>query len=717
MIRYYILFVVSGFCSILYELVWLRIAMAQFSVTTAYVSVVLSTFMLGLGLGSWIAGRYAGAHAPSASTALRLYAATELLIGISALAVPLELRWGRSILHSLAQDSLLSPGAYYAVSGIWTALSLAPWCACMGATFPLAIAAIRRSHPRESARSFSYLYLANLSGGILGSFFPLLLIEAFGFTGASKAALSLNLALAASAFALSRRAWPAAAKEAPRRDAAPAPASESRTIPALLLATGLTTMGSEVIWVRLLTPYLGTVVYAFAGILGSYLAATFLGSRLYRMSKAYERLPKGAWLAILGLTALLPLIACDPRREFPALLRLAIAVVPFSAAAGFLTPLLLDRFSRGDPGRAGRGYAINIVGCVAGPLVSGFVLLPLFGEPVSLLLLAAPWILLGWFARDPVSGRRRPAVNWTSAAAAATALILVLFTRSYEWKFKPRVVRRDHTATVVAYGATREDKRLLVNGVGITSLTPITKMMAHLPLAFLPRAPQAGLVICFGMGTTHRSVLSWGIRSTAVELAPSVPALFSYFHSDGALLLASPLSRVVIDDGRFYLERTRETYDVIVVDPPPPVEAAASSLLYSREFYAAAKARLRPGGIVQQWVPGADAVAQAAIARTLRESFPFVRVFQSVENWGYHFLATESPFPAASAAELAARLPARAAADLVEWGPASTAERQFAQVLSREVPPEDLIRRNPGVPAVADDRPINEYYLMRTLFR
>ena len=49
-------FFLSGFCSILYELVWLRLTMAQFGVTTALTSIVLSMFMTGLGLGSWGAG-------------------------------------------------------------------------------------------------------------------------------------------------------------------------------------------------------------------------------------------------------------------------------------------------------------------------------------------------------------------------------------------------------------------------------------------------------------------------------------------------------------------------------------------------------------------------------------------------------------------------------------------------------------------------------------
>src|SRR6266481_6131135 len=86
-------FVISGFCSLVYEIVWLRLSMASFGVTTAMVSIVLSMFMAGLGLGSWLAG-VAVRRLPrrTASTALRLYALAELLVGVSALLVPCQLK-------------------------------------------------------------------------------------------------------------------------------------------------------------------------------------------------------------------------------------------------------------------------------------------------------------------------------------------------------------------------------------------------------------------------------------------------------------------------------------------------------------------------------------------------------------------------------------------------------------------------------------------------
>ena len=74
------------------------------------------------------------------------------------------------------------------------------------------------------------------------------------------------------------------------------------------------------------------------------------------------------------------------------------------------------------------------------------------------------------------------------------------------------------------------------------------------------------------------------------------------------------------------------------------------------------------------------------------------------------------PWPAMSSAVLASRVPRAAAADFMEWGPRSTLREQFDVVLSRELSMDELLKRAPRAPALEDDRPINEYFLLRRLF-
>ena len=711
---FFVFFFVSGFCSVLCELIWLRLSMAQFGVTTALTSIVLSVFMAGLGAGSWFAGSLVRRYGDRITfPPLRLYAVLELLIGLSALVVPAELVWGHRLLESLADRAAVSSAAYYLISGVWLAATMVPFCACMGATIPVAMFAIRKRQQAGDRRSFSFLYLANVLGAVLGSFLPLLLIEPYGFHKTLRIGAVLNVAIAVSAFVVTLASRPVQPRVSSPSDTVFGPTDSHRSALVLLFTTGLATMGMELIWIRLFTPYIGPVVYSFGMILVAYLLATFAGSQIYRYwSRTRTAESRLTWIS-LALLGMLPLLTADVRVPLHLVARVFLGVMPFAGMIGFLTPMLVDRWSGGDPDRAGRAYAVNVVGCIVGPLVCGFVLLPLVGEHWSVLLLALPWFAMAF----PI--RRAPGFQPFSRAAAygilAQALVVLLATKDFETQFPVRRVLRDSTATVIAQGEGMQ-RRLLVNGMGMTKLTPITKMMAHLTLASLDHTPHSALIICFGMGTTYRSVVAWNISGTAVELVPSVPKLFSYYHADAAEVMASPLAHVVIDDGRRFLERSPAKYDAIIVDPPPPVQTAGSSLLYSQDFYAVAKQRLEPGGILQQWLPEADDPTQAAVARAIKNSFPYVRVFRGIEGWGWHFLASERPIPIRTAAELVARMPPGAVSDMMEWGPAPSPEEQVNLLLSHQSSTDAVIALSPATATLTDDRPINEYFLLRTPF-
>jgi predicted membrane-bound spermidine synthase len=547
-----------------------------------------------------------------------------------------------------------------------------------------------------------------------------LLIELLGFRRTLRVGFLCNCSVALGASLLSRMPGKVAMAETGVPDVEPVATSERRdSLLPLLFLTGLTSMGMEVVWVRQFTPYLGTVVYAFALILAVYLGATFIGSIIYRMwseRQGVERRESNVFWTLLALSALFSLVTSSPGNPLAHNTRVILGIAPFSGLLGFLTPMLVDRYSGGNPSKAGRAYAVNVLGCLFGPLLAGFFLLPYMSERWALIVLALPWLVVGvepLWRRSPLTRVERSAVY----SLLPLACVLIFAGKGYDESYAQRQVLRDSTATVIATGSGM-GKQLLVNGYGMTGLGSITKMMAHLPLAFLDRPPQDALDICFGMGTTFRSLLSWKIHTTAVELVPSVPKFFGYFHGNGPELLRSPLAQVIIDDGRRYLERNPQQYDVITIDPPPPVEAAGSSMLYSEEFYAAARKRLRRGGILAQWLPAGDKEDLAAVARALQNSFPYVRVFRWGSRSGYHFLASEQPFPQLTAAELQRRMPPDGALDLAEWaspseGSEDVARATYARLLQGEISIDSMIQQSPTTPALSDDRPINEYFLLR----
>lgn len=718
--RYFVFFLLSGFAGLVYETVWLRLAMAEFGVTAISLSIVLSVFMVGLALGSWLVARFGSRLAPlDARRAALLYAAAELAIAAAGFFVPEAFHaLGAAMARGLRGSG---PWAWHGVELVAVGIALLPACTAMGATLPLGVFALEREG--TPARRFSRLYVANVLGAVLGTLSSaFVFIELWGFRGTLRLAAAANLLVAALCAGLARKGASDRVPEALE------PAGQPDPEPLLLVAlffSGFCSMGLEVVWTRLYPPFVGTFVYSFASILAVYLASTFAGAAIYRALRPSGSPLRPAFWALVAVAASAPLLATDwahfaqlrsfdesgeHRFALGSLLRVVLGVAPVSLALGFLTPHLVDRWSGGEARRTALAYAVNTLGCIIGPLLAGFALLPLMSERTALVLLCLPWLALG-IGRLP-----QPALRRILPVAAASAVLAsaALFTSGLEGALGARQVLRDHTATSFASGQGR-DKHLLVNSVGMTILTPITKAMAHLPLAALGRAPANALVICFGMGTTFRSARSWGIPTTAVELVPGVPRLFGYFHADAAQVLAADGARIVIDDGRRYLDATAETFDVVILDPPPPVQAASSSLLYAREFYQKARAHMAPDGILAQWVPGADLTTLQAMTSALSEEFAHVRAFPGFE-FGAHLIASSRPIVFPPASVLAARLPPAAQADFVEWGPGRTAEEQFQLLLRRELSISELTALFTRVPALSDDRPINEYDLLRTRF-
>lgn len=720
----FLLFFVSGLCALAYQVVWLRLAFASFGIITPVMSVVISVFMLGLALGSWGAGRWISTWTRRTGlSAIYFYAGAELIIGASAFAVPSLFRSGQALLLPLGEmDSL----AYLSYSALVLAASMLPWCIAMGVTFPLVMAFVKEVDRAEST-GFSFLYLANVLGAMTGTALTaVVLIELLGFRATLWAAAAANFSIAAVGVYLGlRHPLPdrsTALEVAPPGDSAHAAATRLSRREALLLLsvlflTGFCSMGAEVVWIRSFTPVLGTQVYSFALVLFCYLLATSVGSLAYRLQLARGTQASTAGLvACLAIAAWLPIVLADGRLGTNGLAIVA-TILPFCALLGYLTPKLVDEYSGGAPRGGGRAYAVNVLGSILGPLFASYLLLPALGARLGLALLALPFPLLIWAYRALPTPRIA-----TKLAAALASLVLLLcsllVSRSLEeGPYAIYEIRRDHTATVISAGTGR-NKQLLVNGWGMTLLLPVTKVMAHLPLGLLEHEPESAAVICLGMGTTFRSLMTWDIDVTAIELVESVRDAFPYYFENAAELLRDPRGRIVVDDGRRFLQRADTRFDVVTIDPAPPVEAAGSSLLYSSDFYEVVKSRLAPGGILQQWFPGRDFLILRAVARSLSETFPYVRAFKAGRQaWGYHFVASMEPIEIPSPAAFLARMPEAARADLVEWNEGGMQDAQgFVEtILSNEVDIAALLHPDPRV-VIEDDRPFNEYYLLRRAF-
>jgi spermidine synthase len=736
--RYEILslfFFFSGFCALLYQLVFLRLAFSAFGVITPVVSLVLSIFMCGLGLGAWLGGKAIGPlKARTRTTALVWYGLAEIFIGLSAFAVPASFSLSEKILLTAGESNSLQ---YLLLTAFCLAISLLPWTLIMGTTFVLGMAFLRE-FPEPNKRTFGLLYAANVCGAVVGTCCTaFVLIEIFGFHGTLYVGAVLNFLIGAAALTLGLQIKSPAISTAVNSVTGSDDASVSASLTSklkhscfltyfILFSTGFATMAMEVVWMRAFTKLLGNQVYSFATLLVVYLFSTTIGCLLYKEDSVKKSIRESKDILLwAALFAFFPVIASDPRLHMPGLLAVTFAVLPFSGVIGYLTPMLIDDFAQGDEELAGRAYAMNVVGCVLGPLVSGYILLPMFGCKLSLILLAVPFALFAFY---------QTTVEKTSRSAIFAVACVALLSGSFacaSWedaamlppeisRKNPPRVENDYVATTMAFGEGFA-RQLTVNGFSMTNLEPSTKFMAHLPLIFCAK-PKSVLVICFGMGTSFRSALSWDIPTTVIDLVPGVPKMFSYFYDDTEKVLKDKNAKVIVDDGRRYLSRMNEKFDVITVDPPQPLAVAGSSLLYSREFYALCKAHLNEGGIVQEYLPIVkdSKIVTSAVLRSMSKSFKYVKLYKLLGGWGYHLFASNTPFPVLTPEQMVAKLTTRELNDFSEFEGTPDKKvgllRDIQTVLNQEENTNDILALTPDHLVMSDDRPLNEYWLMRTIF-
>jgi len=277
----------------------------------------------------------------------------------------------------------------------------------------------------------------------------------------------------------------------------------------------------------------------------------------------------------------------------------------------------------------------------------------------------------------------------------------------------------DELATVDTVGGPAKDRRLLIGGVGVTSLTVDTKLMGYLSKALRPQARDF-LVIAFGMGSTYRSALELGMRTDAVELSPTVPSRMPVFFPDASSYLHHANGRVITSDGRNYVRLARDRYDLVAVDPAPPIESAGSVVLYTREFLTEGKARLRPGGVFLLWVPYALPMDDLkAHVRTFHNVFPHVSLMLSPGGHGMFMFGSEAPLQFTDQGILQVLGNPAAMRDLADSPdyPPTDGLGWVRAVRHAEWLADERVTAftGPG-PEITDDRPRSEYFLWRRAF-
>ena len=686
----YLCFFLSGISGLIYQIVWVRMFGNLFGNTVHSASMVVAVFMLGLGVGSYIVGRWADRlFAVRPASLLRVFGYCEIAIAAMGMGLALllpHLDWISAAASAYTTDDrgwfVLSAGSH-AARATCAILLLTPITILMGGTLTLLIRSLVGTRVASDTWRIAILYGVNTAGAAAGAFLAdFVLVPAVGLRGTQLAALGFNLAAAVGALLLARR-YEGSGREhvAVPRQSVPALAPTWSGTPVLvavaLALSGFAALGFEILWFRHFTVLLGgfravfalLVVVILAGIAtGSLIGARLLHRREHPVHTATVR----SWLmvaqALFVVTSLAGLVHADAdaiRQTIAAAaasvgggdappgmlaqvwfnagpILLAVAAPALLMGLGFpLANAIVQRESEVVGRRAGMLYLANTLGAVCGSLVTGFLLLPVLGIQASAAVLATAASLTVvplWMAASPLATRVLIGSGLAAAAALAAWLVLpgnYLVSRTFA---VPRegtrllAVSEGLTEVIAVTEAPRAGRTLFTNGHPMSSNELLAqrymRALAHIPLISMDR-PQAALVIGFGVGNTvHAATLHPTVqRVDVVDLSRHVLEHAHYFEATNAGALSHPRVRVHINDGRQHLlMRDGIDYDLITLEPPPIVHAGVAAL-YSREFYSLARNRLKPGGYLSQWLP----VSQVPPATALGMVRAFLDVFpQSV---------------------------------------------------------------------------------------
>ena len=669
-----LLFIGSGCAALIYEVVWFQLLQLSVGSSAVSLGILLGTFMGGMCLGSFLLPRFVS----SRYHPLRVYASLELGIGLFGLLVLIVVPLIGGFYTTIAGTGQASLFLRAIVAGI----CLLPPTILMGATLP-AIARWVRTSPTGVAW-LGYFYGGNITGAVAGSVLAgFYLLRVYDMPMATYVAVALNVIVALLGLAIAR-VTAYSPVDVALAQAAGSP--ESRLVYIAIALSGLTALGAEVVWTRVLSLLFGATTYAFSLILAVFLVGLGIGSTIGADLARRIRNPRIAfgWCQLLlcvtmawaGYTTgeslpywpINPSISTDPIYNFQLdLIRAIWVVLPATLLWGASFPLALGAVARhaGDPGRlVGGVYAANTVGAIIGALVTGLVLLGTVGSQVSQQLLigvaamSGLLLLVGVAPSEGGETTLRPrtaailvAVVCVGAIVLARAVpplpgLLVAYGRfAATWVGINQIVYVGEGITAAVAVSRTPDGVVNYHNAGKIQASSepqdmrLQRMLGHIT-TLVPRNPSRVLVIGCGAGVTAGAVSVDPMvkDETIAEIEPLVPRVVStYFAEHNFNVVRNPKVRVHLDDARHYLLTTHETFDAITSDPLDPwVKGAAT--LYTREFFQVVKEHLNPGGVVTLFVQlyeSSDAAVKSEVA-TFLEAFPNGAVFaNTVNNQGY----------------------------------------------------------------------------------
>lgn len=676
------IFFLSGFSALVYQIIWQRYLTLYYGVGPVSVTLIVSIYMAGLGFGA-LAGGY---FAERIKRKLLFYFIIELLIGL----------FGIISLPFLDYLGKATAGSSYFLSAFFIVIFLCAPTFLMGMTLPL-LTKIYNHINRDFLNTVSFLYFINTIGAAAGALVTsYILISFFGMHYGIAVAVFINILLALMIYITYSKQSTAPLSPVPQQASTNLKLGNSAFI--LVFVTGFLAIGYEIVWIRSLSILLKSSPYVFSTVLAVYLTGIAIGSFVMgHHIKKWQHLDQPALFfalqLVLALTVSIIFIAyyyLTKHTDFgifsklsfvfslhPDITRYAAQAYPpdiaqlISTSPGlvnfyhlfdiFFWPLifvLLPALFMGasfpliaslalthsdrEAETVGKIYFLNVLGNIAGALITGFVLLQYLGTEVTLLLFIFTGMTLGLFipgsARHPVKLRTRMAV----LSIAALIIYSAFPPREAYYKLLHPPVNsgvdfhiEEGVEGVVATYKYQDQVRNYINGLEHGGRPGYNFYYETLEALRFSAGFDNILVIGYGTGSVTEAVLKMDNAKsvTIVELNPTlIKNLRKFPLFDN--MLNDPRVELVYDDARRYLLKSNKKYDLILTDPLRSTTAYSNNL-YSSQFFSLANEHLKPGGVFMVWMD-----EHYILPKTVASAFKHVRIYD------YFTLASNQAFSA-----------------------------------------------------------------------
>ena len=657
------LFFLSGFAALLYQVIWQRLLVFYTGSDTVSISLIVTAFMTGLGLGYLVGGRLSDRSSPAVN--LRYFVGAEL--GIMAFAA-----FSKFILYDVLYASAPPFGdvpvlLYAVVFGILLIPTF-----LMGMSLPVLSRAFRFGTMDEQARYISRLYFVNTLGAAFGALLTgFFLVRQLGYDNAIWVGAACNGICAVSALWLGRR-WLTRPAEATATN--PVAVGPLQFTPALTTwsvqyaVSGFAALSLELLWFRILETLIKSVSLTFAVLLAIYLGSmavgtafgTYLCRPAARRTAAWrERAFLVAQTTLYGYTALSIAVFVNSIGRVPALrflwdyfgsyepvLTPRFGIFIYGAVPVFLLfvptflmglsfslsqSLIQDRYD--EVGRkVGWLQFVNIVGSALGAWAITWIGFPLLGTaPLLQGIAALSLVYLG-----VLFVRRHWSVIPTVAVGAGLLLALVAIpTNARFWQLLNGLERADtflfheneSALSVIKMAPDHKSGVVFVNGLGQSGMPyqhdSVHTLLGALPVMIHPR-PERVAVIGLGSGGTLNGIAGRAEtrRIDCFEIANNQAIILSEYAVQAvdtavSAVLNDPRLRLLFRDGRYAIRNRNVFYDVIEADALRPTSAYSGNI-YSQEYFQLIRSRLKPNGLAVTWCP------TPRVLNTFRTVFPYV---------------------------------------------------------------------------------------------